>query len=208
MTRTARTVLLALCLAGCGALMAAATSSARADDAAGSVVLSEENNGAPPVKRYEGAINWTAEAASGPGVRAGDLVVRADVQIPDDGLALTLTIRRNNDGAVAASHIVTLEFRPSAGFAGGAIGDVSGILLKARLGAKPLAGRIVKTNDQTFRIDLSADDAARAQNLQLLSDSGWLTVAMTYRDGRRAELMLYKGAAGQQAVGRAIASWN
>src|SRR5262249_15062153 len=102
----------------------------------------------------------------------------------------------------------TLEFRPSAGFAGGAIGSVSGILLKAHLGARLLAGRVIKSDDRSFRIELSNDDSARAQNLQLLADSGWLAVAMIYSDGRHAELMLFKGATGREAFGRAIASWN
>jgi hypothetical protein len=201
-------MLISLCLIACGVLMTGGGSSAHADDTVASAVLSEENNGAPPVKRYEGSVNWTAEPASGPGVRAGDLVVRADVQIPDDGLAVTLAIRRNSDAAIAASHVVTLDFRPSTGFAGGAIGSVSGILLKAHLGARPLAGRIVKIDDRSFRVELSDDGAARTQNLQLLADSGWLTIAMIYSDGRHAELMLFKGATGQQAFGRAMATWN
>jgi hypothetical protein len=200
-------MLIALCLMACGAIIMDATPTCAADGATPGVVLSEEA-ASPSVKRYEGSITWSTGPSAGPGARAGDLTLRADVQIPDDAFALTLTMRRNADTAVGASHIVTLEFRPSAGFAGGGIGSVPGILLKAHLGAKALAGRVVKVDDRTVRIELSDDAAARAQNLQLLADSGWLTIVMIYSDGRHAELMLYKGAEGREAVARAIASWN
>ena len=197
--------LIALCLVACGVVMVGKISPARADDAAASAVLSEETQ-PPSAKRYAGSLAWSTEPASGAG--AGDLVLRGDAQIPDGGLALTLTLVRNRDAAVSASHVITLEFQPAPGFAGGAIGSVAGILLKAHLGAKSLVGQVTKTGDRSFRIELTTDDAARAQNLQLLADSGWLTVAMVYADGRHAELMLYKGTSGRGAFERALASWN
>ena len=125
------------------------------------------------MRRDEGTVTWTVESATG--------ALRAEVSTGTFGLSLML--RRNADTAIPASHVVTLAFRPSPGFAGEAI-SVSGILMKARLGAKPLAGRVVKVDDHSSRIELSDDAAADAQNRQLLNDTSWLTVVMVYGDGR------------------------
>jgi hypothetical protein len=186
---------LALSMFRCIALATGAATPVRADDAVGAAVLSEEAGS--QVRRDEGTVTWTAEAASG--------ALRAEVSTGTFGL--TLTLRRNADAAVPASRVATLEFRPSPGFAGGAI-SVSGILMKAHLGAKLLAGRVVTIDDRSSRIELSDDGPADAQNRQLLADTSWLTVVLLYGDGRHAELMLMKGEQGREVFARALASWN
>lgn len=187
--------LLASCMAGCVAFAIVAASAAHADDAVGAAVLSEEAGA--QVRRDEGTVTWTSEAAPG--------ALRAEVMTSTFGL--TLRLRRNADTTISASHVATLEFRPSSGFAGGAI-NVSGILMKARLGAKPLAGRVVKIDDRSSRIELSDDNAADTQNRQLLADTSWLTVVLVYGDGRHAELMLMKGERGREVFATALAGWN
>jgi len=186
---------LTLSIVGCIALATAAATPVRADDATGAAILSEEAT--PQVKRDEGTVTWSAEPATG--------ALRADVSTGTFGL--TLTLRRNADAAIPARHVATLEFRPSPAFAGGAI-NVSGILMKARLGAKPLAGRVVKIDDRSSRIELSDDAAADAQNRQLLNDTSWLTIVIVYGDGRHAELMLFKGERGRDVFASALAGWN
>jgi hypothetical protein len=194
--------LVALCLA----LMATTIPAASFDDTVASSNLAEDD-GTPQGRHRNGSVDWSTEPASGPGTRAGDLSLRAEAQVPD-ALSLTLTLRRNADSAVVASHIVTLEFHPVPGFAGSAVANVSGILMKAHLGARPLAARVVKLGERSFRIELSDDTTARTQNLQLIADAPWLDVIMTYANGRQAELMLIKGATGRQVFDRALASWN
>jgi hypothetical protein len=194
MLRLAR-LFLALSFAGCAALASGALSPSRADDAVGAAILSEEAGS--QVRRDEGAVTWTAEPATGG--------LRADVSTGTFGL--TLTLHRNADAAIPASHVAMLEFRPSSGFAGGAI-SVSGILMKAHLGAKLLAGRVVKIGDRSSRIELADDAAADAQNRQLLNDTSWLTVVIVYGDGRHAELMLFKGERGREVFASALAGWN
>jgi hypothetical protein len=188
------------------ALMVTSAPAANFDDSVPSANLAEDD-GTPQGRHRDGSVSWSIEPASGPGTRAGELVVGGNAQI-DGALGLRLTIRRSADAAVAASHVVTLEFQPAPGFSGSAIGSVAGILMKAHLGAKPLAARVVKLDANSFRIELADDAAARAQNLQLLADAPWLDVIMTYANGRQAELTLVKGVSGREAFDRALASWK
>jgi hypothetical protein len=186
--------------------MATTISAAGFDDTVASANLAEDD-GTRQGRHRDGSVDWSTEPVSGPGTRTGDLVIRAEAQIPG-ALGLSLTLRRNDDSAVAGSHIVTLDFRPTPGFAGGAVAGVAGILMKAHLGAKPLAARVVKLDERSFRLELADDATARAQNLQLIADALWLDVIMTYANGRQAELILIKGATGRRAFDRALASWN
>jgi hypothetical protein len=109
------------------------------------VVLYEEDPANPEGNRYVGSALWRTETISpGPGL-APELAVRADVEIPERKLAMTLSIRRNTDPALPASHTVEILFNLPPDFTFGGVANVPGLLMKEAEQARgsPLSGLAV-----------------------------------------------------------------
>ena len=116
--------------------------------------------------------------------------MRADVQIPERGLALGFSLRRNTDKALPASHTVEFLFTVPANFVHGSISNVPGVLLKTseQVRGVPLAGLSVKVTTSFFLIGLSAVEADMQRNIQLLTERAWFDIRIVYSDGKRAIL--------------------
>jgi hypothetical protein len=173
------------------------------------VVLYEEDPNDPQGRRFVGSAIWRTETVSpGPGL-APELAVRADIEIPDRRMTVTWSLRRNTDKALPASHTIEIMFNLPADFPGGGISNVPGVLMKQAEQARgtPLAGLAVKVTNGFFLIGLSAVDADRQRNLQLLKDQEWFDVPIVYTNGGRAILAVEKGPPGDRAFADAFAAW-
>jgi hypothetical protein len=173
------------------------------------VVLYEEDPNDPQGRRFVGSAIWRTETVSpGPGL-APELAVRADIEIPDRRMTVTWSLRRNTDKALPASHTIEIMFNLPADFPGGGISNVPGVLMKQAEQARgtPLAGLAVKVTNGFFLIGLSAVDADRTRNLQLLKDQQWFDVPIVYTNGGRAILAVEKGPPGDRAFADAFAAW-
>jgi hypothetical protein len=178
--------------------------------AAASAVLSEEEPNDQLARRYMGSAIWHTEAASpGPGL-APELVVRADVEIPERRMTLTWSLRRNTDKTLPASHMIEIRFNPPADFPGGGIAKVRGISMKQAEQARgtPLAGPAVEVINGSFLIALSAVDADLHRNEQLLKECSWFDLTMVYVNGGRAHVATEKGPQGDRAFAEAFAAWE
>jgi len=174
------------------------------------VVLYEEDPNDPQGRRFVGSAIWRTETVSpGPGL-APELAVRADIEIPDRRMTVTWSLRRNTDKALPASHTIEIMFNLPADFPGGGISNVPGVLMKQAEQARgtPLAGLAVKVTNGFFLIGLSAVDADRQRNLQLLKDQEWFDVPLVYTNGGRAILAVEKGPPGDRAFADAFAAWS
>jgi len=174
------------------------------------VVLYEEDPSDPQGKRYIGSAIWRTETVSpGPGI-APELAVRADAEIPERGMTVTWSLRRNTDKALPASYTIETMFTLSADFPGGGIADVPGILMKQAEEARgtELAGRAIKVTDRFFLIGLSAADTDVQRNEQLLKDHPWFDIPIVYTNGGRAILAMEKGAPGDRVFTEAFAAWQ
>jgi hypothetical protein len=174
------------------------------------VVLYEEDPNNASGKNYVGSSVWRTEMVSpGPGL-ASEMAVRADIEIPDRKMNLTLSFRRNADKSLPASHTVDITFKLPKDFAHGAVQNVPGVLVKDTEQARgvPLAGLAVKVTDGYFLIGLSATDADRARNIQLLKERSWFDLPMVYTDNRRAIMAVEKGTPGDRAFKDAFAAWK
>ena len=81
-----------------------------APTAAQKVVLYEEDPADPNGKRFVGSVIWrTAMLTMGLG-QPPELVIRADVEVPERNLAMTWTLRRNTDKGLPATHTVEIMF--------------------------------------------------------------------------------------------------
>jgi hypothetical protein len=173
-------------------------------------VLYEENPaGGEQLQTFVGTAVWRTETVSpGPG-QPPDIGLRAEIQIPDRNMSAVVTIRRNPDRNLPASHTIEVQFSaPNDPFGG--VASTPGMRLKSSETAQglPLAGLVVKVMPGFFLIGLSAVDADREQNLQLLRERTWFDVPFVYNNGRRAVLAFEKGTPGERAVNEALAAWS
>jgi hypothetical protein len=171
-------------------------------------VLFEEDPGNSAGRRIPGSVAWHTDTIKPAGGR-DDIFVLADVDIPNR-FKMTLTLKRNTDKALPASHVIELTFVPGPGFTGYQIDKVMGMLTKTAEQARgtPLAGVTIKVTDNVFMIGLSDLDADRQRNLQGLKERSWFDVAMVDGRKRRSILAFEKGASGQGAFIEALTAWG
>jgi hypothetical protein len=119
-----------------------------------------------------------------------------------------MSIRRNRDQALAASHTVEIMFNAAPDLPFGDINNVLGLLTKqvemAR--GKPLSAVPVKLTSASFRVGLSATEKQR--NLEQLREGAWIDIAIVYGDGRRAIIAVEKGTSGERALNEALTAWG
>jgi len=170
--------------------------------------LYEEDPSNPQGKRFAGSAAWRTETVPpGPGL-APDLAVRVDIRIPERGMVVAMSLRRNSDPSLPASHTITITFDLPPDFSDGGVADVVGMLMKESEQARgiPLGRRVAKVRNGVFLVGLA--DADRQRNLQMLQDLGWFDMPIYYSDGRRAVLALQKGPSGVRALNDAFAAWG
>jgi hypothetical protein len=174
------------------------------------VVLYEEDPGDPQGKRFVGSAVWRTEQVAPAAGQPTQLAVRADVEIPEQRMTMSMSIRRNLDQTLPASHTIEITFNIPADFAGGGIGNVPGILMKQAEQTRgvPLAGLAVKVTTGFFLIGLSAVESDVVRNVQLLKERAWFDIPLVYSNNRRAILAIEKGTPGERAFEQAFAAWE
>jgi Caspase domain len=173
-------------------------------------VLYEEDPSDPKGRQFVGSVIWRTEQVKPAGAQKAELAVHADIEIPARNLKMTLTLRRNTDAALPASHTIDLAVTVPPGFSGGGINNIPGILMKSNEQARgtPLAALAVKVADGVFLVGLSNVDTDRARNLQTLKEREWLDVPMIYGNQRRGIMAIEKGPSGDRAFEAALSSWG
>lgn len=157
-----------------------------------------------------GKVTWSlVQEAPAPG-EAEEPAIRARVEIPGRKTVLIMTIKRNSDPALTASHLIELIFAVPDDFSGGAIESINRFVLKQseqgrgdRLDAVP-----VKISDGIFLIALDNLAAAKTKNEALLKTRNWIDIPLQYRTGRRALMTIEKGALGTAVFEKAFAAWD
>jgi hypothetical protein len=174
------------------------------------VVLYEEDPPNPEVKRYAGSAIWRTEMISPGAGHPPELAIRADVEIPERGITMTWSLRRNTDPSLPASHTVEIMFKLPKDFGPGGIANVPGMLMKQGEEARgiPIAGMAVKVTNGYFLIGLSAVEADKDRNIQLLKERPWFDIMLVYNNNRRAILAIEKGAPGEAVFKEAFAAWS
>jgi hypothetical protein len=176
----------------------------------GRAVLYDEEVTNPKGRQYVGSVVWRTEPVEATAGAPADIAVRADIEIPTPKLKVTLSLRRNTDASLPASHLVELKFDLLPDVSGGGVANLPGILMKLNEQARgtPLAGLAVKITDGLFLVGLSNGEADRKRNIQLLSERSWFDLPMAYNNKRRAILAIEKGLSGERAFEAALAAWG
>jgi len=173
------------------------------------VVLYDEDPSSPQGKQYVGSVIWRTEAVKAPAGQPADVGVRADIDVPERKFKMSLSIRRNTDASLPASHTAELTFNLPPDF-GATVANVPGILMKSNEQARgtPLAGLAVKVTDGFFLVGLSNVEADRSRNLQLLKERSWFDIPLVYSNQRRSIVAIEKGAPGERAFNEAFTAWG
>jgi hypothetical protein len=174
------------------------------------VVLYEEDQANPNGTQFIGSAVWRTErVAPGPGQQP-DVVVRAEIEIPEQKVQVRMSLRRNDDKQLPASHTVEIVFTLPPDFLHGGIQNIPGILMKQGETTRgvPLNGVAVKVTTNFFLIGLSSVDADMQRNVQLLKERSWFDIPVVYADGKRAIIAVEKGIPGERAFTEAFATWG
>ena len=115
-------------------------------------MLYEEDPNDPNGKSYQGWVVWRADPGSSG--NPADVAIICQVAIPDRPMAMTLTLRRNPDRSLPASHTVDVQFDIPAHSPTQGVLDVAGIMAKPNEEAsgQQLAGNRVKVSKDVFLI--------------------------------------------------------
>ena len=173
-------------------------------------IFYEERTSAAEGSAETGTIAWSLVQESPGGDLPPEPAIRAEAAIPAKDVQLRMTIRRNGDATLPASHIVEMIFLTPDGFEGGAISNVSRIAFKdtEQAPGSPLIGIPAKIADGFFFIALSDAPAETEANLNLLLRQNWVDIPIVYQSGRRALLSLEKGIPGDRVFQEALRAWS
>jgi hypothetical protein len=174
------------------------------------VVLYEEDPSNPNGIQYGGAAVWrTEQTAPVPGQKP-DVVIRAEIEVPEQKLSVRLSLRRNDDKQLPASHTVEIVFTMPPDFPHGGIDKIPGIMMKQGETTRGVAlnGVAVKVTNNYFLVGLLSADADMARNVQLLKERSWFDIPVVYADGKRALIAIEKGIPGERAFADAFAAWE
>ena len=180
-----------------------ASGAATSDKEAGEKALFYEEG--DPGSANPGTATWTFD----PGGKYGP-ELKARVEIPDRGLKVLVSIRKNGEPLFPASHIVEINTDPSGDLLGGTVTSVPGLILKPaeEVRGTALVGAVTKIMDGYFWIALSAVEADVATNTALLREGEWIDLPLVNKNGDRAILAFAKGAGGRAAMDEALAAWE
>ena len=173
-------------------------------------IFYEERTNSAQGSAEMGSIVWSVVQESPGGGLPAEPAIRAEATVPGKDVQLRMTIRRNGDQTLPASHIVEMIFLTPDGFEGGSIANVSRISFKEteQAAGNALAGIPAKIADGFFLIALGDTPAELDANMNLLRRQSWIDIPIVYQTGRRALLTLEKGIPGERVFEEAVRAWT
>ncbi|WP_319412973.1 hypothetical protein [uncultured Cohaesibacter sp.] len=185
------------------------TANVGANDAGISVaqraILYEEPGGeSEPGSANGGEVIWAVEG-DGDGA-----VVTIEASIPDKNMSFNITMKKNQDAELPASHLIEISATHGDNDADKAIVKIPGLILKPteQSRGEGLVGAAIRIADDLHWVALTSGDREERYNLELLHLRGWIDIPIQYKTGRRAILTLEKGEAGDRVITQAIQAWT
>jgi hypothetical protein len=188
----------------------APSASGAAERAPQRVFLYEEDPYNPNGVQFVGTAVWRAEQITPAAGQKPEVVIRGEIEIPDQKISVHLTLSHNDDKQLPASHTVEIRFKLPQEFSHGGIANIPGIMVKQGETNRGIAlnGIAVKVVDNFFRMGLSLADGEMQRNIRLLKERSWFDIPITYADGKRALIAVEKGPPGERAFAEAFAAWE
>ena len=172
--------------------------------------LYEEHDLSDKTSIDSGTVIWSLLHQSPGNNLPPEPAIQAKLEIPGRGFEMVMTIKRNVDKALAASHMVEIRFSIEEDFSGGEIDNIKRFVMKSDEQARgeALIAVPVKINNSLFLIALNNLPQAVQSNLSLLRGSDWIDIPVLYTTGRRALLTLEKGGRGAKIFSEALIDWQ
>lgn len=172
--------------------------------------LYEERLGQSSPTAIPGTVSWSIKEESPGGDAKPEPAIQAQISVPDRGLTALMTIKRNADPSLPASHVIEFVFSLPSTFEGGSIDGVQRVSMKRTEQDRgdPLIAVPAKITDDFHMIALNDFAEAAKVNTELLRSRSWIDIPITYRNGRRALLTLEKGASGIEAFNKTLQAWG
>lgn len=172
------------------------------------MILYEERLGQQSLEVKPGTVVWTLvseQSGEGP----DEQVIRGEINNPDTGLTALITIKRNTDPSLPASHIVEIVFALPSDFAGGSIDQLQRIAFKQTEAdqGSPLIAVPAKITQDFYMVALNDLEEARTANTELMRQRNWIDIPLVYSSGRQALITLEKGASGTEVFNQALDAW-
>ncbi len=161
-------------------------------------------------KRYEGNVIWRVENVSrGPGQQVAS-AVRADIDLAELKLKISMSIFKNTDSTLPASHIIELRFVPAPDSPFVGIAQTDMLAMRRDDSAQPefLQGVPTPIMANFFLFGLTLSERATASNLDLLRTRGQFDVMLRMKNDLRARFAFEKGPSGDKIMSEAIDSWS
>lgn len=171
-------------------------------------LLYEERGGAGSDSVERGNVVWSTIEESADEGQPAQPAVRATVTMPTSKVEMKMTIRKNTDQSIPASHLIELVFTVPEDFPGGAVDNVQRITFKdtEQAAGNPLIAVPSKIGDNFFIVWLNDARTAQDTNLSLMRRLQWIDIPISYRNGRRALVSLEKGVPGEKVFNEVLGS--
>lgn len=173
-------------------------------------IFYEERTSTAEGSAEPGSVVWSVVQESPGADLPPEPAIRAEATIPGKDVQLRMTVRRNADRTLPASHIIEMIFLTPDGFDGGGIDNILRIALKSseQEAGSPLIGIPAKIADGFFLVALNDSQAEINSNLTLLRRQTWIDVPVVYKSGRRALFTMEKGIPGEKVFDDALKAWQ
>lgn len=174
------------------------------------IVYTEQPNNPQQPLAVNGRVFWRLDSESAGQGRPVETIVRATIEVPDAGLSLDFTIRRNADTAFPASHIIGMRFVRTGSAAGDAIKEVGVPQFKTDEGERgaPLSAISSALGENLFVSVLSNVPVEVERNVDLMQNRNWIDIPVMFSSGRRGIVTFEKGYSGAQTLSDALIRWR
>lgn len=173
-------------------------------------ILYEEGATAAENTLDGGRVVWSVvQEAPGEG-EPEEAAIRGRVEIPSRNLVLIMTLKRNTDKALPASHLIELIFAVPDDFSGGAIEEINRFVMKDSEQGRgdTLVAVPAPIAPGIFLVALNNAPTAQEKNVNLMRTKSWIDIPLQYRTGRRALVTMEKGIPGEKVFEQVFAEWD
>jgi hypothetical protein len=136
--------------------------------------------------------------------------VKAEADIPDLKMHATMTLRKNTDPTLQATHTIDLKFSFADGAPITGFKDVGLPQMRKEdsTAAEALTSVKVKISDVFFLIALAKGDQDTARNLDLMQTRAWFDFPLLLNDNRIAKIVFQKSPEGEAMLAKAFDAWR
>lgn len=183
------------------AIALAAPAAAQQDASSRAIYYTQPSAGSAPTP-VTGSVVWRRVERDD-----GTAAIAAIVEFADPAIGFTISVSRNTDNDLQASHIIAIAFEDPATLSETGIESIPAFVAKLKLAApgRPFIGAGVAVTDTLFWIGLSSKHVEN--NIALLRAGRWFDMPVRFKDKKRALFTLETGPGGRQVIDEVMATW-